>query len=282
MNQLDIPRPDEVAAVSRPDSLFGPGDRAIASARRRVHARALRECEAMMQHLLGVGAEVSTELFARYDAYAARATDSSSDNLAELGTIHNELAKLIAPARPATIVLIYDDRECHPFLSTLGPLPIVRHFFLLGGLSLFTMLTVALSSMVNPQNMQKGMLELSGIDLLAIEVFLLSAPSLGSCFANLQKLQSYISAGTYDPRRQGSYWTRWVMGVMAGIVLSQLLYSMLITADGNNPTKELTAALSQPALALVGGFSADLVNKVLNRIIGAIDNLLGGTQRPAA
>nr|WP_294523026.1 N-acetylmuramidase domain-containing protein [uncultured Rhodopila sp.] len=171
--------------------------------------------------------------------------------------------------------------ERHPFMSSLGPLPIVRYFFALGGPSLLFLLLISLSARVNPENMQKGLLDNSGISLLAIEVVLLSAASLGSCFANLQKRQSYISAGTYDPRHQGSYWTRWVTGVISGILLSQIRSSMLFAAGGDNQAKELSATLSQPALALVGGYSADLVTKVINRVISAIESLPGAPPRAA-
>src|SRR5262249_22496035 len=64
--------------------------------------------------------------------------------------------------------------------------------------------------------------------LLVIEVFLFSSASLGSCFANLQRINGVISDGTYDPRTQSTYWTRWAMGVISGVVLSQLIYDIFL------------------------------------------------------
>jgi hypothetical protein len=80
--------------------------------------------------------------------------------------------------------------------------------------------------------MSKSLLELSGYPLLMIEAFLVSAASLGGCFANLQKINTVISDGTYDPRAQSTYWTRWMMGVISGIVLSQIVYDFFLAHSG--------------------------------------------------
>jgi hypothetical protein len=99
------------------------------------------------------------------------------------------------------------------------------------GLTIFSVLGVALSAEINAVNMGKTMLELSGYQLLVKEVFLISAGSLGSCFQNLQKISAVISDGTYDPKVQSTYWTRWVMGVISAVVLSQLIYGLFRGRD---------------------------------------------------
>src|SRR6476660_8816773 len=69
-----------------------------------------------------------------------------------------------------------------------------------------------------------------------VEAFLVSAASLGACFANLQRIDTFISVGTYDPRFQSTYWTRWVMGVISGVILSQLVYNSLLAHSGVGPS----------------------------------------------
>jgi hypothetical protein len=133
-----------------------------------------------------------------------------------LPVAHAGLARAITPARPEALLLMADERERHPLWSAFGPLPLVRQMLGLALLSLVVLLAVSIDAAVNKENMAKSLLELSGFPLLMVEAFLVSAVSLGACFANLQRINTFISEGTYDPRFQSTYWTRWVMGVISG------------------------------------------------------------------
>jgi hypothetical protein len=133
-----------------------------------------------------------------------------------LAVAHAGLARAIAPATPEAVLLMADERERHPRWSALGPVPIVRQMLGLALLSLVVLLAGSINAVVNSENMAKSLLELSGFPLLMVEGFLVSAASLGACFANLQTINTFISEGTYDPRFQSTYWTRWVMGYFGG------------------------------------------------------------------
>lgn len=61
-----------------------------------------------------------------------------------------------------------------------------------------------------------------------------------------------------------SYWTRFVLGLIAGLVLSELV------PIGGEGWKELT----KPTLAILGGFSVDIVHKVLARIVNTVEILI--------
>jgi len=279
----DVLKEDAVAAAPP-----AAGKEAMGTSSRRLRDRLLNECEAMAQHALSASIDVPADLFDRYDAYLNGAADPGTDqrgssDLARLPTVHAELAKLIAPAKPSAVLLMRDEAERRPFWSSLGPVPIARHFFLLSALSLIGLLGVSLSSEINSENLKKSLLEISGYKLFVTEGFLLAAASLGSCFANLQRLKSFISAGTYDPKFQSSYWARWVMGVISGILLSQILYGVITGMQGEDHATMLSPELGEPALALLGGYSADLVHRALNRVIAAVDTLIGGQpDRPIA
>ena len=96
-----------------------------------------------------------------------------------------------------------NERERHPLWSALGPLPLVRQMLGLAVLSLVVLLAVSINAAVNTENMAKSLLEMSGLPLLMVEAFLVSASSLGACFANLQRINTFISEGTLaggDPR----------------------------------------------------------------------------------
>jgi hypothetical protein len=125
-------------------------------------------------------------------------------------------------------------------------------------LSLFMLLGIPLSEEVSPVNMSKTMLELAGYSLFIKEAYLFSAASLGSCFQNLQRINVVISNGTYDPKFQSTYWTRWAMGVISGIIIAQLIFVFLMHTSTTGAT--LPATIGQPLLALLGGYSVDLVH----------------------
>jgi hypothetical protein len=51
------------------------------------------------------------------------------------------------------------------------------------------------------------------------------------------------------------------MGVISGIVLSQLVYVLFLAHSGDDPTvRTAPAAIGQPILALLGGYSVDFVH----------------------
>jgi hypothetical protein len=262
-----------------------------AGLRQRLWQQMARECEAMAQLALSTGRTIPVEVIERLDqalsapdapavvatpglrsvdhtpreeATGGTAPVAEISPLASLSVAHAALAQIIAPATPEAVLLFADEHATHPLRYAFGPLPIVRHIFGLGVLSLFMLLGVALSEEINVVNMGKTMLELTGYSLLVKELWLVSAASLGSCFQNLHRINVVISDGTYDPKFQSTYWTRWVMGVISGLILSQLIYVFLMKA----PTTALPAG--QPILALLGGYSSDLVQGILSRTIDAV------------
>ena len=268
--------------------------------RHRLRDEVVAQCDAMTRHAMGAGLEVPSDLLSRLEVFLAEVnprpgsapsaldvggSEPRGEPLyrlrgSELAAIHKTLAEMVAPATPAAILLFARERNAHPFLCAVGPVPLMRHFLLLSALSLFALLLVSLSDQINVANLNRTLVNLSGWKLLMVEVFLLAASSLGSCFANLQKLNGYIAAGDYDPKYQATYWGRWVMGVISGILLSQLFFPWLShgPGDGGQPGSGnwLPLDLGQPTLALFGGYSASLVHRLIQRVMMAIQTLFGG------
>ena len=196
--------------------------------------------------------------------------------LASLSLAHSVLTQVVAPATPESILQTAEERETHPRLYTLGALPIVRQMLILAVISLVILLGTSLSTEVNSANMIKNLLELEGYPLLVTEIFLVSAASLGSCFQNLHQVNTAILRGTYDPKLQSTYWTRWVMGVISGIVLSQLVYDLILHSTSEASKLGLSPMVGEPLLALLGGYSVDIVHRILSRVINTVGNLFGG------
>jgi hypothetical protein len=271
--------------------------------RLRLWDRMARECEAMAEHALGIGRAIPLEVLEQLDqallasdpaaavsgrrdigdgtreeAIIGGAPAAETSPLASLSAAHGSLAQIVAPATPESILLTAEERVTHPLWYALGPLPIVRQMLGLAVVSLFVLLGVSLSGNVNAVNMSKTFLELEGYPLMLIEIFLLSASSLGSCFQNLQRINAVISEGTYDPKFQSTYWTRWVMGVISGIILSQLVYDILLGhGTATEPSKlGISPAVGEPLLALLGGYSVDVVHGILSRVVNTIGSLFHG------
>lgn len=200
-----------------------------------------------------------------------RAPDAAA--IVQLSKVHAALAALSAPSTPESVLLLNEERRRHSWAYVFGPLPIIRQMLALTLVSLIVLIAASLQPEINPDNMQKSFLSLTGLPLLMTEIFLLSAASLGTCFQNLQQMNYYISTGTYDPRFQSSYWTRWMMGVISGFLLAELLHDVLFVPG--SPVGSLTGAapggtvspVATPMLALLGGYSVDLVHGILSQIV---------------
>src|SRR5262249_39799665 len=73
----------------------------------------------------------------------------------------------------------------------------------------------------------------------------------------------------YDPKFQSTYWARWVMGVVSGLILSQLIWVFLLKPS-TTEASVAPATVGQPLLALLGGYSSDLVQGILSRTIETV------------
>ena len=189
-----------------------------------------------------------------------------TDALARLAAAHAQLAHVVAPATPRTLLLI-DRERSQSRLAFLGPVRLVRQLMLAGVILLVTFLVSALSSRVN--NTSGDFFSSSGTTLLINQVFLLSAAGIGASFAALFRVNRYIANGTYDPKYESSYWVRFFLGLIAGVVLTAL-----IPVQGGR-------AFTRPLLALLGGFSASVVYRILCRLVDTLESLVQGDSSDA-
>lgn len=236
-----------------------------------LRATLFRESHAMLSYALGAGLKVHPFVVEALDGTGPRKTE-------EILTAHSSLADLIAPATPRSVMLMHEDRLRHPLLSSFGSVPLVRMFLGIAVASMLLMLLTSLSPQVSRDNMGKTLLDNSGWSLAVCEAFLIFASLVGSAFAALFKLHRYISAGTYDERFASTYWIQLILGVIAGVVLSQVLYSVFPNSvPGAKPAGNYPPTfLQQPVLALIGGFSASLVHRILDRLVLAVESVFGG------
>ncbi len=240
-----------------------------------------RECEAMTRYALSSGLAVPAPIIRTLEA--VRGADAkqpasapvtkvgsnaaTKDAPGQLARIHEQLAGIIVPAIPRTVVLLEKEAAKSSFGSFLGPVPLVRRMMIAAMLSLVAVVTISLSPDVNENTVHLGLLNSDGITLLVNLLFLLAAASLGATFAALFRANRYVTAGYFDPKHESSYWMRYCLGLIAGIILAELIP----LGDDEN-----SATLTKPTLAMVGGFSASVVNRMLNRLVETVETLVRG------
>ena len=195
---------------------------------------------------------------------------SYAEEINELVAIHDQLAEIVSPAKPGTILLLNIEAQKAGMWAFLGPVALIRRLMLAALISLAGVIFIGLSPDINVNTM--SIFTSEGIPLLVNLLFRLSAAGVGASFAALFMANKYISSGTYDPKFESSYWIKFVVGLIAGIILSEL-----IPLGANNSLGEL----AKPTLAMLGGFSANVVYKILNRLIEAVESLVSGNAADA-
>ena len=113
--------------------------------------------------------------------------------------------------------------------------------------------------LINSQcnNLNKGFVNLHGINLVLVELFLICCAGIGGVFANLYRINRYVGKGIWDDKYHATYWTTLIMGLMSGIVIAELI--------------PIESSFGKPLVALLGGFAGDLVYNILREIVRRIE-----------
>lgn len=253
--------------------------------------QAYQECVAMTRYALSSGIKLPASLAQKLESFAGAGEGSASDlNARDLAIAHGRLSQIVAPATPRTILLLDRESAKRGFWNFLGPVPHIRRMMLATILFLITFIATSTFEEVTG-NVSVAMEH--GKNLFLNELFLLAAAGLGACFAALFQANRYIAEGTFDPKHEASYWIRIFLGVIAGLLLAVLIpidsLADLQTASSQTfgggagsaaqgeSTKTLNLAM--PTLAMLGGFSATVVYRLLNRIVEALETLVRGETR---
>jgi hypothetical protein len=244
-----------------------------------------QECDAMARYALGNGLKMPPALMQSLDVFESVVErDDPTVSVGTLTTLHSQLADVVAPATPRTIYLLHIDEAQNSWLSCLGPLPTIRR--LVTGAAFFTLVFVlsSISGAISHKNLASDIYSLNGLESLEVLVFLMSAAAMGGCFHALFIAHAFIGKGTYDPRFESSYWMRIGLGVIAGLVLSQMIPigPELDATSGQAARASAASVFSKPLLALLGGFSATLVYTILQRLVETVESLFNSkTAAPA-
>jgi hypothetical protein len=93
---------------------------------------------------------------------------------------------------------------------------------------------------------------------------------LGASFYVLLRTQPYLVNRSYDPKYNAAYISRFITGLVGGVILATTLAPTLM-AQGT-----AIAKLSPGVLALLGGYSAEAVEQILQRLVEVLLSLVRG------
>jgi hypothetical protein len=221
------------------------------------------ECELMVGYALSSGKELPQSIADALDFLERGAPAEPS--LAALASLHSALSRLVSPATPRGLGAIRLDSQQHAWLHRLGAVPALRYLLLATlGFSWAFFLT-SLNEDINAENLAKDIFSSSGWQLALVMIFLLSAAGMGATFGALFDAYQCVSESNYDPKMDGVYWVRIGIGLIAGLMLAQL-----IPLPHGEPA---AATLTRPLLALLGGYSGAVVHRILERLVASIENV---------
>lgn len=222
-----------------------------------------REAKSMLRYALENGMEVPGDLVQELDLYDE---DNNPGSLAtnRLTMIHNSLAKIVSPATPGSLRFI-DDKSTGGFLDMFGTIPLVRNMMAFALVSLVSFVTLAQSEYVRSDS--GDIFSSNGFPLLINLMFFLSAAGLGASFSALFDASRFVSKGTFDHKKEPDYWIKFILGLISGMILPLLIP----LPEGQH--------IAKPTLALMGGFSATAVYRILRSIITAVESIVKNDMR---
>ncbi len=226
------------------------------------------ECMAMIKYASERGkalpdSALDTLEQVRKATQSVSAAEFVEPSLADLAHAHKQLAAVIAPATPSTILLLTNEAKKNIW-RYFGPTRYARTLSILavGALGLFLVLQIpSLSHWVAAPAVLIGLASL-----------------LGALFYALFSLNGQLKEGSFDQTQEGTYTTLIILGMLAGLSLA---YRVLPSNFAGNATADnashIEVTFSGPLLALLGGFSAKAVYRILERLVTTLEALVRGS-----
>lgn len=118
----------------------------------------------------------------------------------------------------------------------------------------------------------RTIMTMDGLELIMNVGMWLAAAGIGASFVCLYKANRYVTDGTFDPMYEGSYWIRFFLGLISGLLLAVTVNEAQF--EGNTL---LEPDVIRVLLAIVGGFSAELFHTFLSRFVEACKSLFQGS-----
>lgn len=257
----------------------------------------LREVQVMLRYALSKGKEFDDKT--RAAVSAVEHAEPSPIPFDTLMAAHTALAKLVAPATPASL----EATEPAPGLfGFLRRPPLIRWLIISALVSaigfISTAVDVARPTKDTTEKAKSSAAERLSNALAADEhphyqIVALAAGSdeppapnpwktranwffaaaLGASFYGLFTAHEYVKTRTFDPSYNSLYLIRFVLGIISGLILGMLSPAF------SDPTSQ---KLGPSVIALLGGFSAEAVNQILQRFVDILLAAIRGDNSAAA
>lgn len=215
-----------------------------------------KEINSMLSFAVFNGITVNTEVNALIQ-------NSSVDDLINA---HNLLCKNVAPATPKSIEYTKKLNQESNGKSIFYKLPLLRNLILLALFFLIAYIATGMTTQVNNDSLDKGMMNNSGVSLLLNIAYLGSVAGLGVLFYLLKEVSESLKKGALIPENAISYVSQILLGVIAGLIMSEII--AFYTTD---PQK--INLFNKSVLALIGGFSSDAIFSILQGLINRIKSI---------
>lgn len=220
--------------------------------------------------ILELSREINSMLsFAVYNGITVNTEVNSliqNSNVDDLINAHNLLCKNVAPATPKSIRFTKKLNQESDGKSIFNKLPLLRNLILLALFFLIAYIATGMTTEVNNDSLDKGMMDNSGIPLLLNIVYLSSIAGLGVLFYLLKEVSSSLKNGSLIPENAISYLSQIILGIIAGLIMSEII--AFYTKD-----PQQINLFNKSVLALIGGFSSDAIFSILQGIINRIKSI---------
>ena len=189
--------------------------------------------------------------------------NSSVDDLINA---HNLLCKNIAPASPKSISFIKAIIKNGSRKSFINKFPGIRNLLVLALIFLVLFIGSGMSEQVNNDSLDQGVLVNNGFPLLINFIYLASISGMGVLFFLLKNISISVKNGTLIPEDSIEYSTQIILGIISGIIVSEIISTGTIEAES-------ATLLNKGGLALLGGFSSDAIFSILKGLIDRLKNI---------
>ncbi len=190
-----------------------------------------------------------------------------NSNVDDLINAHNLLCKNVAPATPKSIVYTKKLYEKGTKKSIFNKLPLLRNLMILAVLFLIAFIATGQSSLVNNDSLKDGIMDSNGTSLVLNLFYLASVAGLGVLFYLLKEVSTSLKKGTLVPEDYIAYMSQILLGIMAGLILSEILASYVVDPNTN------ASMFNKSVLALIGGFSSDAIFSILQGVINKVKSI---------
>lgn len=242
----------------------------------------------MVRHLTTDGTRVPAPLVNAVEQFETASTHGRRVDMVALASAHERLSRLVAPAKPGTLYLL-DDSFHIAGTSSLGPVKLVRDLVKVAMVCVALFIVLSVIALVDAH----GAVDIYGVEgpepaktaknnhafmivkIILERVFWLAAAGIGASFAMLFQLNDQIVNRTFDPDENASYWVKFFLGLVAGFILVALVPIGSSTEGATTGAQ----ALGPPTIALLGGFSASAVYRILTRMVEALESIFSGGAR---